>query len=96
MYEIQLRSGNQWAVVDGDQGRTMYVGPLYQCEDWLDSRENELVTQAGSEMLWPDPRTRAPSALPWAGVLGQKLYALLRHPFTKGVAVARETAQPTE
>ena len=91
MYEIQAHVGNQWSVVD-DRGQILCVGPLYQCEAWLDARDNDLVAESRS----PSPRTHSPNVLPWAGMLGQKVYALLRHPFTTGGAIAREAAQPTE
>ena len=85
MYEIQA-FGNRWSIVD-DHGEVRCVGPLYECEAWLDARDNALVLQtphAGPAVPSPNPRTPAPNALPWAGVLSRKLNATLCHLFSTG------------
>ena len=78
MYGIQIRSGKQWAVVDGCE-QTMCVGTMRQCEDWLDFRDNNPRGAVdsrggicGSEGLW----RAVPIGLFWSTAVAVGLCAL--------------------
>jgi len=47
MYNVEIRFGNQWVVVDAD-GQTMCAGTMRECEGWLDGRENLPATITAS------------------------------------------------